>query len=125
MTKDCHSLKPVLDIWWIHHFMMSKHIKRSLEVLKLTFNELTTKRFENNRKSLTKYTRFQQAGGQILRISNAFKLEVEQLIMSWFGAKYLREITLLRKLSSGMDAMDDGNQKHNRNIKNMQRHKVL
>merc|ERR1719273_2028964 len=73
---------------------------------------MTTKRFENNRKSISKYTRYQQSGGQILRISDAFKVEVENLIMSWFGAKYLMEVKLLRKLSRGTDKFETVSHRH-------------
>jgi len=108
-SGDYHLMEPVLDIWWIHKFMVSQNTKRSLRSLRLTFNELSTARFESHRhgaSSSSKFVRFNQAHGQILRISESFAREVEALIMSWFSkCDALRDATLTRRFST-MDSID-------------------
>eukprot|EP01083_Nonionella_stella_P125611 379922_1 len=108
-----HLMEPILDIWWIHQFLTSKNIKKSIRSVKLTFNELSTKKFENATASPPKYTRWNQAHGQILRICDGFKMAVEQLIMSWFAhCPQLIECRMLRQLST-MHTMDSFNTRYN------------
>lgn len=107
-SGDYHLMEPVLDIWWIHKFMVSQNIKRSIRSLRLTFNELSTARFESHRHgaATSKYMRYNQAHGQILRVSEGFTREVEQLIMSWFSkCETLTETKMVRRLST-MDTFD-------------------
>ena len=69
-SRDYHLMEPVLDIWWIHKFMVSQNIKRSIRSLRLTFNELSTARFESHRHgaSVSKYLRYnQRARGNLNR----------------------------------------------------------
>merc|ERR550525_689699 len=98
-------MEPVVDIWWIHKFMLSPAIKQSLQSLQLSFNELSTAKFESHRhgaSAASKYMRFHQgAHGQILRISDGFKKEMEQLMMSWFSkCESLIEMKMIRKLAA-------------------------
>merc|ERR1719150_640160 len=106
-------MDPVLDILWIHKFMISPGIKQNLRSLHLSFHELSTSKFECHRQktgisAASKYMRFHQgAHGQILRISEEFKKEIEELMMSWFSkCESLTEMKMIRNLSN-LEMMDD------------------
>eukprot|EP01084_Bolivina_argentea_P276825 472430_1 len=102
---------PYLDIYEIDLFMKSKYIKKTIQKLYLTFNELSTIKYEKKNQSNTDFPskfirRNHQNLGSILRINSDFKDSIEDIIMSWFGEcisltqiKFIRHIQWESKLT--------------------------
>eukprot|EP01084_Bolivina_argentea_P276826 472431_1 len=100
---------PYLDIYEIDLFMKSKYIKKTIQKLYLTFNELSTIKYEKKNQSNTDFPskfirRNHQNLGSILRINSDFKDSIEDIIMSWFGeCILLTQIRLIRHIHGNHD----------------------
>eukprot|EP01083_Nonionella_stella_P001405 4033_1 len=92
-------IAPVFDILWVDEFVRSLNIQKTIKILSIAFNELSTEAFEDKTETPKFIKRTHLNLGSILRINGEFKNEIQQMIMSWFAqsvATPLAQITFTR-----------------------------
>merc|ERR1712176_1015200 len=81
--------------------MQSEQIKRSIQVLQLSFDELSTHQFEQRTDTAKFIKRNHLNLGSILRINEEFKIEIERLMIAWFAeCAALSQMRLIRHITS-------------------------